>query len=113
MLSLYFASEIIELIASVGLIVSCVLLTRFFRGGIMGQSFVFFTVGSVLFLVDRSITTLISLEYLATEPFTIIHLVLETIFVIILMGGFILLYRNWSRVQRRIPEVSKQPLTVS
>ena len=40
----------------------------------MGQSFIFFSAASILFLVDRSITTLISLNYLTKEPYTIIHL---------------------------------------
>ena len=76
----------------------------------MGQSFVFFTAASVLFLIDRSITTLISLSYLVREPYTVIHLIIETVFVILLTIGFLLLYRNWTRVQRRIPEVSKQSI---
>ena len=70
----------------------------------MGQSFVFFSVGSVLFFVDRSITTLISLTYLPKVPYTVVHLTIETIFVLIFTVGFLLLYRNWIRVQHRIPE---------
>ena len=103
-------SEIVELVASVGLVTSCVLLYRFFRGGIMGQSFLFFSAASILFLVDRSITTLISLAYLTKEPYTIIHLTMETIFVVLLMVGFLQLYRNWMRVQHRIPERNSEPI---
>lgn len=103
MIALELLSEIVELVASVGLIASCIWLTRFFRGGIMGQSFLFFSAGSVLFLIDRSISTMISLNYLSKEPFTVIHLIMETVFVIIFMVGFLLLYRNWTKVQQRVP----------
>ncbi len=76
----------------------------------MGQSFILFSVGSVLFLVDRSITTMISLNYLAAEPFTIIHLIMETIFIVILTVGFLLLYRNWMRLQHRVPVRNAEPI---
>ena len=104
MITLDLFSEVVELAASVGLIASCILLLRFFRGGIMVQSFIFFSVGSVLFFVDRSITTLISLAYLPSVPFTVIHLIVETIFVVLFTVGFLLLYRNWMHVQHHIPE---------
>ncbi len=78
----------------------------------MEQPFLFFSVGSILFLIDRSIATLISLDYIATEPFNVVHLALETISVILLTVGFLLMYRNWSGVQTRIPEVSNEPLSV-
>jgi hypothetical protein len=110
LITLDLFSELVELAASVGLIASCILLYRFFRGGIMGQSFILFSTGSVLFLVDRSITTMISLNYLAVEPFTIIHLIMETIFVVILTVGFLLLYRNWMRLQHRVPVKSAEPI---
>ncbi|MGA2874265.1 MAG: hypothetical protein ABSE82_01890 [Nitrososphaerales archaeon] len=110
MITLVLFSEIVELAASVGLIASCVLLYRFFRGGIMGQSFIFFSAASILFFVDRSITTMISLNYLAKDPYTIVHLVMETIFVILLTGGFLQLYRNWMRVQHRVSVRNSEPV---
>jgi hypothetical protein len=109
-ITLELLSEIVELAASVGLIASCVSLCKFFRGGIMGQSFIFFSAASILFLVDRSVTTLISLNYLAEDPYTVIHLVMETIFVILLAVGFLQLYRNWTRVQHRVPVRNSEPI---
>ncbi len=70
----------------------------------MEQPFIVFSIGSVLFFVDRTISTLIYLNYLPIEPYTLIFLSMETVFVLLLTSGFLLLYRNWMRVQRRIPE---------
>lgn len=103
-------SRYIELVSSVGLITSCVLLYRFFRGGIMAGSFLLFSVGSVLFFISRLMTALINTNYLPENPYTVIHLSMETLFAILFMAGFILLYRNWMKVQRRAPE--KYPQTI-
>lgn len=97
-------SRYIELASSVGLIASCVLLYRFFRGGIMASSFMLFSVGSVIFFVDRAMTALINTNYLPQNPYTVIHLSMETFFLILFTVGFILLYRNWTKVQRPVPE---------
>jgi hypothetical protein len=97
-------SGIVELGATVGLIASCLLLYRFFRGGIMEQSFIIFSIGSVLFFMDRSITILVLLGLLPSGPFTEIHLIMETIFVILFTLGFLLLYKNWMSIQRRVPQ---------
>ena len=103
-------SRYIELVSSVGLIASCVLLYRFFSGGIMARSFMLFSVGSVLFFTDRVITALINSNYLPENPYTVIHLSMETMFAILFMAGFILLYRNWMKVQRSVPE--RYPQTI-
>jgi hypothetical protein len=97
-------SRYIELASSVGLIASCVLLFRFFRGGIMASSFMLFSIGSVLFFVDRVMTALIDSSFLPENPFTLVHLSMETMFAILFMVGFILLYKNWTKVQRPVPE---------
>ncbi|MGI0092289.1 MAG: hypothetical protein ACREBS_11330 [Nitrososphaerales archaeon] len=92
-------TRIIELIFSVGLIASCVMLFRFFRGGIMAQSFFLFSVASTLFLVDRVIAALVSSDTLPDWPYNTVHLSMEIVFVALLLVGFIQLYRNWMRVQ--------------
>ena len=102
----------VELAASVAMIASCILLSRFFRGGVMSQSFAFFSVASVLFLIDRTITTSISLNYIPEDPYGLVHYIIETVFVILLTVGFLLLYRNWTRVQKRSQKVSKEPVTI-
>lgn len=99
-----FVTRIIELVFSIGLIASCTLLYRFFRGGIMGQSFFIFSAASILFFVDRVIAALISFDTLPDYPYNIIHLSMEIVFVALLVVGFIQLYRNWMRVQHPVQE---------
>ncbi|MHB8566175.1 MAG: hypothetical protein ACYC7D_03830 [Nitrososphaerales archaeon] len=102
-ISLDLLTRVVELVASVGLIASCALLYRFFRGGIMAQSFMIFSVASVLFFIGRVFSTMIAFNYLPDDPFDEMHLILEIAFVLLLLGGLVLLYRKWT-VQHRIPE---------
>lgn len=97
-------SRFIELGSSIGLIASCLLLYRFFSGGIMAKSFLLFSIGSILFFADRVLTGLIVYEDIPVNPYTVIHFSVETLFAILFMAGFVLLYRNWMKVQRRVPE---------
>ncbi len=99
----------IELVASVGLLASCLALYRFFRGGIMSQSFLLFTGASVLFLIGRLVATLVAFGTLAQDPYDEIHLTLEIGFVALLLAGFTVLHRKWM-TQHRLPE-NNTPIT--
>lgn len=76
----------------------------------MAKSFMLFTAGSIIFFVDRAMTGLIEAAYLPENPFTLVHLSMETMFLILLMVGFILLYRNWMNLQRRVPRRYSQTI---
>lgn len=84
-----------ELLSTLGLIITCLLLYRFFRGGIMQLSFALFASGSIFFFVGVSIALLVENRNLPTYPFDAIHLVFEIIFVIFLLSGLVLLYERW------------------
>jgi hypothetical protein len=103
------ASRLVELAAGVGLIASCLLLYRFFRGGIMEQPFIIFSVGSVVFFADRTISILVSLQLVPANLYTVIFEGMETLFVILFTSGFLLLYRNWRRLQHQTPQKNAIP----
>lgn len=84
-----------ELLSTVGLIMTCLLLYRFFRGGIMQLSFALFASGSVFFFLGVSLALLVENGYLPHYPYDAIHLVFEIIFVLSLLLGLVLLYERW------------------
>lgn len=75
----------------------------------MEQSFMLFTLGSVMFYVDKVISLLVFVDYLPNSPYTMIHLILETMFVVLFTVGFVLLYRSWMKLQRRTPQRNALP----
>jgi hypothetical protein len=94
-LSLDLVVRIVELVSTFGLIATCFLLYRFFRGGIMGAPFALFGVASVFLSLGVFIATLIESQGLPNYPFNAIHLLLEITFVLLLLGGLVLFYRRW------------------
>ena len=95
-----------ELVSAVGLIATCLLLYRFFRGGIMEFSFALFTAGSVFFFVGVFTALLVESGYLPENPFDVLHLVFEITFVLFLLAGLLLLNRRWA-VQHQDPNYGK------
>jgi len=85
-----------ELVSVAGLFVTCLLLYRFFRGGIMQLSFALFASGSVFLFVGVSTVLMVEIGYLPSYPYDAIHLVFEIIFVLFLLTGLVLLYQRWA-----------------
>ncbi len=100
--SIELIARLLELVSVGILIVCCVLLYRFFRGGIMEQAFQIFAFGSVFFFLGVLMASLIELKVIPSVPYDSIHLVLEIIFVVFLLSGFLILYRRWM-AQNQLP----------